>query len=145
MSRSAYQARLRNLGGRQRPRTYEETRRLELEIALATHRGESYRAVAKRLGLRSHAHCWRVARNYHRGLIPMLPRDEQGLLALRDSLAPGPATALPRPPQPLCRPQKPNDEPRAMTADEEIAERSREVVDWKRKHLRPRGRGWFIY
>lgn len=41
-------------------RTCEETRRLEIEIALAGHRGETYRAMARRLGLRSHAHCWRV-------------------------------------------------------------------------------------
>jgi hypothetical protein len=89
MSRMAYQARLRNLGHVKRPRTLAETQRLQIEIALATHRGESYRAIARRLGLRSHAHCWRVARRYRRGLIPMLPRDEQQLLAMRDSLAAG--------------------------------------------------------
>jgi hypothetical protein len=95
MSREAYQARLRNasraraaLALRQgKPeRDYGETRRLELEIALARHRGEKYRAIARRLGLRSYAHCWRVARRYHAGQIPMFPGDEQGLVAMRDSL-----------------------------------------------------------
>jgi hypothetical protein len=46
----------------------------------------TYRAMAERLGLRSHAHCWRVARRYRNRQIPMLPDDAQGLLALRDSL-----------------------------------------------------------
>jgi hypothetical protein len=88
MSRAAYQARLRNLVGWERPRSCEQTRRIELEVALWTHRGkESLRAFAKRLRIRSHSHCWRVARKYRRGLIPMLPRDEQQLLAMRDSFA----------------------------------------------------------
>jgi hypothetical protein len=86
MSRRAYQSRLRNLGGIARQRSYGETRRFELEIALGTHQGETYRAMAERLGLRSHAHCWRVARRYRNRQIPMLPCDAQGLLALRDSL-----------------------------------------------------------
>jgi hypothetical protein len=86
MSRTAYQARRLNLLRWERPRSYDETRLIEFEIALATHRGESYRLMAKRLGLRSHAHCWRVARRYRRGLIPLLPRNEQGLVTLRDSL-----------------------------------------------------------
>lgn len=86
MSRAAYQARLRNLVGWNRARTYEQTRRIEVEIALAMHRGETFRATAKRLGLRSHAHCWRVARKYRAGLIPMLPPDEQKLMAMPDSL-----------------------------------------------------------
>ena len=86
MSRRAYQSRLRNLGRVERQRTYGETRRLELDIALATHRGETFRAMAERLHLRSHAHCWRVAHKYRTRQIPMLPQDAQGLLALRDSL-----------------------------------------------------------
>jgi hypothetical protein len=95
MSRAACQARLRSaahareaLARRrgQQSRTYEETRRIELEIALATHRAEDYREMARHLGLRSYAYCWRVARNYRRGLIPMLPRDERELVAVRDSL-----------------------------------------------------------
>jgi len=90
MSRAAYQARLRNLSGWIRPHTYEQTRRNELEIALATHRGENYRAMAKRLGL-SHTYCWRVARKYRAGLIPMLPREEQELLA---SVIPWPPSRL---------------------------------------------------
>ena len=94
MSRAAYQARISTaskaraaLARRQgKPeRTYEETRRLEFEIALASHRGETYRAMASRLGC-SHIHCWNVARRYRTGQIPMLPPDEQELVALRDSL-----------------------------------------------------------
>ena len=86
MSHAAWQARVRNLGAWQRPRTYEQTRRIEIEIALATHRGESFRAIAKRLGLRSHAHCWRVARKYQAGRLSTLPRTEPELVAFRDSL-----------------------------------------------------------
>jgi len=86
LSRAAYQARLRNVSRVKRRRSYHETRRLELEIALGWHRGETYRALAKRLGLRSHAHCWRVARRYRLGLLRFLPRNEQGLVKLRDSL-----------------------------------------------------------
>ena len=88
MSPEAYRARLKNAGrrklvGGKPPRSYGETRRLELEVALGTQRGETFRAMAKRLNC-SHIHCWRVARKYRRGLIPMLPRDEQQLLAMRD-------------------------------------------------------------
>jgi hypothetical protein len=36
-------------------------------------------------------------------------------------------------------------EPHMMTTDEAIAERRREAEEWKHKHLRPSGRGWFIY
>lgn len=43
---------------------------------------------------------------------------------------------------PTRRPRA-SDEPRAMTADESIAERWREVRDWKRKNLRYGGSGWF--
>jgi hypothetical protein len=78
-----------------RRRTYGQTRRLEIEIALATHRGTSLRAKA--LGC-SHVHCWRVARRYQRGLLPLLPRDEGELIRFRDSLygdsAPQPSPAL---------------------------------------------------
>lgn len=94
MSREAYQARISSASKARaalaeqhdrRERTYEETRRLEQEIALASLRGETYRAMARRLGC-SHVHCWRVARRYRTGQIPMLPHDEQGLVALRESL-----------------------------------------------------------
>ena len=44
------------------------------------------RKMVRRLGLRSHAHCWRVARNYRTGQIPMVPSDEEGLMELRESL-----------------------------------------------------------
>jgi len=86
MSHLAYEARQGNLRSMKRKRTHKETQRLQIEVALGTHRGETYRAMAKRLGLRSHAHCWRVARKYRRGEIPMLPRDEQRLMVLCDSL-----------------------------------------------------------
>jgi hypothetical protein len=92
MSRAAYQARLQNLGHVPRERTHDQSQRLQIEIVLARHRGETFRAVAKRLALKSHAHCWRVAHDYRAGRIPWLPRDEQGLLALRDSLDRDPAT-----------------------------------------------------
>src|SRR6516164_6688765 len=92
MSLAAYQARLRNLVHVPRQRTYAETQRLQIEIALATHRGESTRSLAKRLRC-SHVHCWRVARRYRSGLLPLLPRDEQGLVALRESLS---SAAAPR-------------------------------------------------
>ena len=42
MSRATYQARLRNLVGWNRARTFEQTRRIEVEIALAVHRGETF-------------------------------------------------------------------------------------------------------
>jgi len=93
MSRVAYQARVRNLAARRRPRTYDETRRIQLEIALATHRGLTYRAMAKRLGLHSYAYCWRVARRYRAGLLRMLPLAESELVALRDSLYASPVPA----------------------------------------------------
>ena len=93
MSRAAYDARRNNLRKRRTEhlRTYDQSRCLELEIALATHRGESYRAMANRLGC-SHVYCWKVARAYRRGGIPMLAPDEQGLSALRNSLDHDPAT-----------------------------------------------------
>ena len=78
----------------ERPRTHADTQLLQIEIALGTHRSERYRAMARRLGC-SHVWCWRVARKYRRGLIPMLPGDEQGLVALRESLAPVPAEPKP--------------------------------------------------
>jgi hypothetical protein len=94
MSPEAYRARLKNAGSRKLvggnpARTYAETRRIEIEVALWTHRGkESLRALARRLRVGSHAHCWRVARKYRRGLIPLLPHDERGLTAIRYSFAP---------------------------------------------------------
>jgi hypothetical protein len=147
MSRRAYQSRLRNLGGVARQHSYGETRCLELEIALGTHRGETYRAMAERLGLRSHAHCWRVAHRYRTRQIPMLPSDEQGLVALRDSLGHGRVPLTAKPParepdlptpisgatvQPSLSPCTPL--PGIMTADEMVAERWREVAEWKRKN-----------
>jgi len=85
MSRAAYQARLRNLVCVERRRSYEQTRRLEVEVAVGTHRRESTRAMARRLKC-SHVHCWRVARRYKHGQLPLLPRDEQGLSRFCDSL-----------------------------------------------------------
>ncbi len=141
MSRAAYQARLHNLRRvKKRPRMYEQTRRIELEIALGTHRGESYRAMARWLGC-SHVHSWRVARRYRAGLIPLLPPDEQGLLALRDSLD------TPAPPRPsdeseIAPPHEAPPEPqrhlyeveggesRWMTAQEHIAEQI--AANWRR-------------
>jgi hypothetical protein len=86
MSRAAYHARISNLGRWLRPRTYAETRRIELEIALASHGHESCRQIARRFGLRSHAYCCRVIHRYRTGQIPSLPPDEDSLLAMRDSL-----------------------------------------------------------
>jgi hypothetical protein len=85
VSRRAYQARLRNLGHVARARSYSDTRRLEIEVALGTHRGESTRAMAKRVRC-SHVHCWRVARRYRLGLLPLLPRDLEALTKFRDSV-----------------------------------------------------------
>src|SRR5215472_8865319 len=85
MSRAAYNerclaSRRRKLVGGKPPRSYVEMQRLALEIALGTHRGESTRAMAERLGC-CHVHCWRVARRYRNGLIPMLTSDEQALVS----------------------------------------------------------------
>ena len=150
MSHKAQQARIhaaecRKLVGGKPPRTYGETRRLEIEIALGTHRGETCRAM--RLGC-SHVHCWRVARNYHRGLIPILPPDEQGLLAMRDSLglAPPPSPVAHEGAPPHQAPPEParhlyeieGGESRWMTAAEYddycIAEQRRFAEKWKRKN-----------
>ena len=38
--------------------------------------------MTRRLGLRNHEYCRRVARRYKTGAIPMLPPDEAGLLAI---------------------------------------------------------------
>jgi hypothetical protein len=97
MSRAAYDARLHNLRCvKKRKRTYGESRRNELEVALWTHKPEdkreSLRTLARRVGL-SHVYCWKVARNYRNGLIPLLPDDEAGLLELRDSLDQKPVAA----------------------------------------------------
>lgn len=161
MTRKAHLARLHAAGRRKvvggKPlRTWGETRRLELEIALGTHRGESCRAMAKRLDC-SHVHCWRVARDYRRGLIPMLPPDEQTLLAMRDSL-----DAPMSPPRPCVEPPLGRDAPphvappepprhfyedvgRSMTADERIDEecaaRAREAHEEQRRHPHLQGSG----
>ena len=94
MSLKAYQTRLsatgeRKVVGGKLARSWQETRRLEAEIALATHGPETYRAIARRLGC-SHVHCWRVARRYRARQIPLLPSDEQALLEMRDSFGPAP-------------------------------------------------------
>jgi hypothetical protein len=88
MSRTAYHSRLHNLARVERPRTHAQTQRLQIEIALAAYRGESYRAMARRLGC-SHVHCWRVARRYRTGQIPWLPSDEESLLSMWDRLGLG--------------------------------------------------------
>jgi hypothetical protein len=103
ISRAAYQARIRNLAAWDRPRTYDQTRRIEIEVALASHRREPYRAMAKRLGLRSYAHCWRVARRYRAGGLPMLPLTEPELVAFRDSLYANPVPATPLLGKPAAR------------------------------------------
>ena len=133
MSRRAYQARLRNLGGVERQRTYGETRRNELEIALATHRRENYRVMAKRLGLRSHAHCWRVAHRYRTRQIPMLPSDEQELLAMRDSLYRDPASVTAHAPAPSPQ-APPSPEPYTYV----IPERYRDLEKWKEEYYAER-------
>jgi hypothetical protein len=82
MSRAAYLARMKGLARWTRLRSYEQSRRLELEIALRTLRGESYRQIARKLGLRSHCYCYRTAKRFLSGAIPMLPLSEDGLLAI---------------------------------------------------------------
>jgi hypothetical protein len=82
LSRRAYQARLKGLARWTRPRSYEQSQRIRVEIALRTLRGESYRGIARNLGLRSHCYCRRIALRFLAGLIPMLPLSETGLLAL---------------------------------------------------------------
>jgi len=142
----AYQARLRNLGRFKRARSHGETRRIELEIALASHGHESCRGIARRLGLRSHAYCCRVIRRYRTGQIPSLPPDEQSLLAMRDSLG----LSGNQDDRALANPARANigaalengavgtrsaGEPRVMTVDERIAETWREVQEWKRRSI----------
>jgi len=84
MSDAAYQARLRNL---QAAIARAHTSRHDASsLKLRWQRIEPSRATAQRLGLRSHAYRWKVARKYRAGLIPMLPRSQQELLAMRDSL-----------------------------------------------------------
>jgi hypothetical protein len=145
MSQAAYQARLRNLGRFKRARTHGETRLIELEIALASHDHESCRGIARRLGLRSHAYCWRVIRRYRTGQIPSLPSDEESLLAMRNSLGLGEnqvETVLAEPARTNIGPALENGgvgtcssgEPPVMTVDERIAETWREVREWKSKH-----------
>lgn len=136
MSPKAFRARIKNAGcrklvGGKPPRSYGETRRIEVEIALGTHRGETCRAMAKRLKC-SHVHCWRVACKYRRGLIPMLPRDEQGLLAMRDSFD--------APPRRLhgggsAAHAESGDQPRAITDQECIARAQRDILERLRKRL----------
>ena len=145
MSQAAYRARLRSLGQWVRPRSYGETRRIELEIALASHGHESYRGIARRLGLRSHAYCWRVIHRYRTGQIPSLPPDAESLLEMRESLGLSETsvdTALAEPIRASGRVSRedypatgPSSQPRVMTTDESIAETWREVADWKRRKL----------
>jgi hypothetical protein len=90
---NAAKARISLAQGQGKPeRTYLQSRELELEIVLGRLRLETYRQLARRLGC-SHVHCWRVVRRHSRGLLPMLPKDEQGLIALREAIhAPVPRT-----------------------------------------------------
>jgi hypothetical protein len=82
LSRRAYQARLKGLARWTRPRSYEQSQRIQVEIALRTMRGESYRQMARKLGLRSHCYCYRTAKRFLSGAIPLLPLSEAGLLAM---------------------------------------------------------------
>jgi len=82
MSKAAYQARLKGLAHWTRPRSYGESQRIQVEIALRTLRGESYRQMARKLGLRSHCYCYRTAKRFLSGAIPMLPLSETGLLSI---------------------------------------------------------------
>jgi hypothetical protein len=52
MSRDAYNARLKNLVRVRRSRAYDQTRRLEVDIALASHEGDTFRAIAIRGNVR---------------------------------------------------------------------------------------------
>jgi hypothetical protein len=144
MSQAAYQARLRNLGRWRRPRSPLETQRLRIEIALATLRGETQRAMARRLGC-SHVYCRKVATKFKAGRIPFLPPDEVSLLAMRDSLglSENQVDTVPaKPARTNIEPALQNGdvvtcspgEPRLLTTDERIAETWREVAEWKRKH-----------
>jgi hypothetical protein len=141
MSRKAGQARQRNLGRVKRLRTQEQTDRIQLEIALWTHRPtderESLRALAARLGLKSHAYCWRVARNYRAGSIEWLSPAESGLLAVRDSIGPSPTHDSDGVPLTAAA--------NVAQTERECRERLREAHEWQRKHPsygRRRG-GWF--
>jgi hypothetical protein len=126
MSLTAMQARRQNLSNWTRRRTYEETQRIRIEIALATHQpGESYRQMARRLRC-SHVHCWKVARRYRRGLIP-LPESEQELLAIREMLYPAPVAILPPDPSPSV-------EPPAYV----IPEKYRDLEKWKEQYYAAR-------
>ena len=144
MSQAAYQARLRNLVHWRRPRSPLETQRLRIEIALATLRGETQRAMARRLGC-SHVYCRKVAIAFKAGRIPFLPADEVSLLAMRDSLGLREHQGngvLAEPARTNIGPALENGsvgscgpgQPRLMTTDERIAETWREVAEWKRKH-----------
>jgi hypothetical protein len=82
LSRKAHAQRVRALASWRRPRTYEQSRRIEIEICLGAMRGEGYRGMTRRLGLRNHEYCRRVARRYKAGAIPLLRPDEAGLLAI---------------------------------------------------------------
>lgn len=126
MSDAASRARLSSLGRVQRTRTYDQTRRLELDIALASHHKETYRATARRLGC-SHVHCWRVTRRYRRGLLRPLPRDKRELIAFRDSLygeiTPSPASVVATEPVPILMP------PQYV-----IPEQYRDLEKWKERY-----------
>jgi hypothetical protein len=135
MSRKAGEARQRNLARVKRPRTPGQTERIQLEIALWTHRPaderESLRALAARLGLKSHAHCCRVARNYRAGLIEWLSPTEARLLAVRDSVGPAPTHDSDGAPLTAAA--------NVAQRERECRERLREAHEWQRKHQRYSG------
>jgi hypothetical protein len=82
MSTSAYKARLKGLARWKRPRTYEQSQRIKLEIALRTLRGETFRGMTQHLGLRSYCYCRRTAIRFLAGQMPMFPLSEAGLLEM---------------------------------------------------------------
>ena len=132
-------------------RSHGETRQLEIEIVLARHRRETYRAMARRLGC-SHVHCWRVAQRYRTGQIPWLPPDEESLLSMRESLGLSEELAdsalteatlanIRGAREIAARGVSFSPGPPLMTTDQAIAERWREARDEQRKnrgHSRPR-------
>ena len=84
-------------------RTPEESKRIQAEVALWTHRrGESLRALARRLRC-SHVYCRKAARRYQEGVIGWLGPDEASVLQWRDALAPKPTPEPPRIHSPYCK------------------------------------------